>query len=144
MKVLYFLSLLSVLLFSASCSPQPKSVAEQDALDEVKRTIRLGADPHSLKLRRYLNAAIRDEYISVVHCLLDAGVPIPIDAMENVCSNLELLKLLHKRGAKGENEALYAAASHGYSESVEYLVSIGARNLDEAMKTASSSLYLTS
>ena len=140
MKVLYFLSLLSILLFSASCSPQPKSVAEQDALDEVKRTIRLGADPHSLKLRRYLNAAIRDEYISVVHCLLDAGVPIPIDAMENVCSNLELLKLLHKRGAKGENEALYAAASHGYSESVEYLVSIGATNLDEAMEKAYSRL----
>lgn len=140
MKVLYFLSLLSILLFSASCSPQPKSVAEQDALDEVKRTIRLGADPHSVELGRYLNAAIRNGYISVVYCLLDAGVPIPIYAMRDACSNLELLKLLHKRGAKGENEALYAAASHGYSESVEYLVSIGATNLDEAMKTASSSL----
>lgn len=140
MKVLYFLLLLSVLLFSASCSPQPKSVAEQDALDEVKRTIRLGADPHSRELKNHLDEAIREKYISVVYCLLDAGVPIPIDAMENACSNLELLKLFHKRGAKGENEALYAAASHGYSDSVEYLVSIGATNLDEAMKKASSSL----
>lgn len=139
MKSCLLLPLFLLMVFLvASCSPSPKSVAEQDALDEAKRLVKLGEGRRVLE--RYLAYAMERKYVSVAYFLLGEGVPVPENGLRNSCADVEMLKLLREYGADDKDDALILSARIGYAESVKYLVGIGAVKIDEALKEASAEL----